>query len=326
MSEYNYYTGRGTLFGLGYPGADGELGSPHDEGVKVEGIERLFGSMLGALGVGIYEGLLGSLVGGDVHLTAGTAMVEDELGALPIAETAQVIAAAQFSEGVNYVHLQADETARTDGACGYYMSGSATPPAGGVLVCKVTVAGGVITAVDNGVRVPLAINSRLAWAQMTENGVAGAPNLRDVVMSILGAAYFGATPPADVDTRLTDVELAGGGGGGTGREYLGYPTPMEVSPTDGTTYEQVAEAEAQALLDPQIARIDALEAAAGAVAVKPVEQWDNEAWNMGLLTLRLGAVTPTLLYGMRNAATVIGGVYGTAAAHPDGKIFEVLPV
>ena len=185
----------------------------------------------------------------------------------------------------------------------------------------------MLTAVDNSVRAAPAINARLAWAAMTRNG-AGGQNLLDYLAARLGTAYAGdSVTVGDVATRLADLEAGAGsgGGGGTGREYWQWPTEMEATPSDKTTLTQMATAAAQALLDPQVARIAALEAAAGQVAVKPAEAWDSEAWNNGLLTLRLGAATPSLLYGMRNAATVIGGVYGTAAAHPDGKVFEMVP-
>lgn len=202
MSDYIHYTGFEPLFGLGFP-MEGELGTPADEGTRTRQIARVLGAMLGALGPGIYSGMVGSIVGGDVSLTAGAAVVSDELGAVPIAAGIEVITASQCAEGdQNFVHVQADETARTDGACGYVVLSTATPPAGGLLVCQVTVTDGVITAVDNAVRVAPAISDRLPWAA----------KIVETLAAVIGLPY---TNPLTLDARLALVE-SGTGGGATG--------------------------------------------------------------------------------------------------------------
>lgn len=316
MSEYQHYTGRGSLFGLGFPGADGEFGSPHDEGAKVGGIERLFGALLGALGAGIFSGGVGSISGGDLQLSAVSALVEDELGTVPIADTAQVIAATQFAEGLNYVHLQAGENARADGECGYYVSGSEVPPSGGVLVCGVKVEGGALTAVDNAVRMAPEIVHRIPLLDLMMV-MGGTQTARQFLTAALGAAYLGATPPASVADRLMTLEalITGGvgGGGGTGPIFAAL---LAMSATDQRLVPQfVTDTVNDAIA---AAGVGTTGGSGGAAATSTLR--DDDSYNLGMLVLELTQWLPDAPVYQRNAATIRAGVYGDGSG-ADGLNF-----
>ena len=295
----NYATEQ--LFGLPYPTGGGEISAAVEQD-KTAAIARVLAAMLGAVGIGIVAGGVGTIVDGDLHLTASSALVSDELGCVPVADTAQVIAAAQFAEGTNYVHLQADETARVDGACGYYVSGSATPATGAVLVCQVTVTGGVLTAVDNSVRVPPAIVRRIAWPALVR-AAGSAETLLEFVTAALGEAYVGATPPASVDDRLSVVE-AGGGSGGTG---LGYWGTAQRLPGDPTQIPQYVTALLEALKTELQAEIAA--GGTGAGSSTAAEPWDVDGANQSLALLaEIGSDNPAAGDTQRDSAILVPGV------------------
>jgi hypothetical protein len=247
-----------------------------------------------------------------LQLSAVSALVVDELGTVPIADAAQVIAATQFSEGLNYVHLQADETARVDGACGWFVSGSVAPPAGGVLVCAVTVTDGVLTAVDNSVRVPPAIAERLPWASA---------RMIALLTAALGAAYLGATPPASVADRLATLEaLITGGGGGEGGTGPIFAALLAMSATDPRLVPQF-------ITDTVNAAIAAagVGTAGGSGGAAASTLRDDDSYNLGMLAIKATRYLPDVLIDQRNAATVVdkadgSNVYG-AGAGADGLNF-----
>jgi hypothetical protein len=327
MSEYTHYTGSEPIFGLGYP-AEGETGTPHDEGVKTEAIGRIMGAMLGALGVGIYRGGVGSIVGADLvisemgwvegEVTVPGAVIEDDLGAVPVYSAEETLAAAGFAEGINYVHVQVGATAREDQGCGYYIDGSATPAPDALLVCKVTVAGGVVTAVDNSVRAAPAIAGRIPWAALVRV-FGGDQSLEAFLTAALGANYLATVPPASVDSRLVLLEAYMGGGGGGGGEFGAvYWWLLALSPTDATTIPQWV----QTITDALAVRLDALEAAgsgsSGAAVVQMV--LPDDVANQAILMMTGAHYLPDLPTAQRNTATVVENHYGRGDG-ADGKDF-----
>jgi hypothetical protein len=289
MSIYPDNYDQEELFGLGYP-TGGMISAAADE-TRTRAVARLLSAMLGSLGTGIFEGMLGAVVDGGLEISAGTALVSDDLGAVPISAGLEALLDSAFAAGSsNYVHVQADETARADGACGYLVSPSATPPPGGLLVCQVTKSGGVVTAVDNGVRLAPALEARLTWAGLV-TAIGGTETLGDVV--------------AAEQARLDNLEatVAGGGGGGGTASYLSLLLYQAGS----------------SVLAPQWIKqqIDAAISAAGTGGSEtgtaqnpPVERWDELSWNFGQATMRLVALDPDLPIDYRNTATVVAPVDG----------------
>lgn len=318
--SYNIYTEAEPLFGLGYP-ADGQTINEHDEGLQIGTIARLIGAMLGALGEGIYRGGVGSIVSGSLVLselgwtaddvTVPGAVIEDSLGAVPVYHAAETLAVGEFATGTNYVHLQVGATARTDLGCGYYVDDSATPAPDALLVCSVTVVGGVITAVDNTVRAAPAIAARIPWAGLSRV-FGGAQTLEAFLTAALGAAYLATSPPDSVDSRLELLEeLVGAIGSGATTVY--WPL-LPYSVSDPTTIPQYVTALTNALG----ARITALESAASggaATTVVEVEEWDEDSANQSMLLLDLTHMFPDLPTNQENAATVVRDHYG----HGDGE-------
>ena len=201
MSEYPDNYAQEPLFGLGYP--TGGMASSAAEQLRTESLARLAQAFLQALGSGIYEGGVGSIVGDDLsiselgHVSSGIevagALVPDALGAVPVYSAAATILLAEFAEGVNYVHVQIGETAREDQGCGYYVDASATPAPDALLVLKATVTAGVLTAVDNTVRAAPAIQSRLTWAGLMRVAPGGTQTL--LAFLILGGITDGTFSP-----------------------------------------------------------------------------------------------------------------------------------
>jgi hypothetical protein len=323
MSEYLHYTGREPLFGFGYPGAPaGELGSPHDEGVKTVAIAERIAAMLRALGPGIYEGGVATLSSGAVAITALHAVVMDSLGAVTITQEATTLAATEFPTGTSYVHVQATEDARTDGTCGYYVSSSATPATGALRVARVTKVAGAITAVDCSVQTSPAISSRIPWAELVAE-YGGTETLLEMLTAVLGSAYLEATPPSDVDTRLTALEGAGGGGGG-GVEYWG-DLDQEAAGVDKSIRQGAAE-EAETVADAAVAaHVTALHGSSSGTGTAAVavaaEQWDVVAVN----ELRLAAATAhylaTVPETLQDAAVVVDGHCGSEFVDPINSTF-----
>jgi hypothetical protein len=319
--SYDIYTGREELFGLGYPG-DGETINEHDEALQIGSIGRLIGAMLGALGCGIYRGGVGAIAGGSLVISelgwaAGEvlvpgAVIEDSLGAVPVYHAEETLEPSAFAEGMNYVHVQVGETARTDLSCGYYVDTSDVPAPDALLVCAVTVTAGVITAVDNSVRAAPAIAARIPWAGLVRV-FGGTETLESLLNTILGAAYLGAAPPDAVHTRLAALEaLVGALGGGTGATVYWWLLPM--LPGDATTIPQWV----RTITDALAARVTALEAAGSggtATTVVEVEEWDENSHNLGLLCVALTHHLPDIVSGQRNVATVVRDHYG----HGDGE-------
>ncbi len=320
--SYDTYTGREELFGIGYP-ADGEIINEHDEALQIGMIGRLIGAMLGALGEGIFRGGVGSIVSGNLvlselgwtaeNVTVPGAVIEDSLGAVPVYHAEETLAPAAFTNGTNYVHVQVGETARTDLSCGYYVDTTATPAPDALLVCSVTVAGGVIMAVDNSVRAAPAIAARLPWAGLVRV-FGGTETLESLLNTILGAAYLATSPPDDVDTRLTTLE-----------DYIGtlgapegttvYWALLQYTAGDATTIPQWV----RAITDALDTRVTALEAAGGTTSgsgtsTSAVEEWDEVAYNHAMGLMEISHFLPDVLQNQRNAATTVRDHYG----HGDG--------
>lgn len=216
MSGYTY---QDELWGMPVP-ADGDTGWAPDERVKTVLIARLFQRLCDAVGVGVISGGAGSIVGGALSLTACTALIADADGAVPVEKAASTVAAAGFSEGTNWVHLQLGTDARSDGTdCGYYVGASETPADDAILICQVTVSGGSLTAVDNTVKAIPTIAGRIPWESLTRS-YDDATTLLAFLTGALGDAYMAETAD-DVDTRLSALEAGGGGGGGGGTVYWG---------------------------------------------------------------------------------------------------------
>jgi hypothetical protein len=317
MSDYEHYTGREPIFGLGYPGAPtGELGSPHDEGVKTTAIGRIMGAMLGVLGVGIFAGGVGSVVDGALEISALAAVLQDDLGAVPVGAPETTLGVAEFAEGTgNFVHVQAGATARTDGGCGFYVDPSATPAPDALLVCQVTVTDGAVTGVDNSVRVEPALEARLTWAGLTRV-FGGTQTLLQFMTASMGAAYLGATPPADVDSRLTTLESAIGEGGGDAGGPI-YAALLAMSATDLRLVPQYI----AAMIAPLQEQIAALEAGgAGSGGEAPVAISEDDGYNQGMISLKLAHYLPDVLEDQRNVATVARDHTGHGDG-ADGKDF-----
>jgi len=309
VADYNEYTGREELFGLGFP-QEGETGTPHDEEVKTAAIGRLLGGMLDALGPGIYSGGVGSLVDGDLVVSALGGLIPDDLGAVPASAALRTWTAAEINNGVSYVHVQLGATAREDGAAAFYVSASATPAPDALLVCKVTKAGGALTAVDNSVRAAPAITVRIPWAGLLRV-FGGAETLEELLTAVLGAAYLGATPPTDVDTRLADLEAGGGGGGGGGTTYWGL---LQLSSGDSTLISQAIAAAVDVAIATHIVDYHGDTGGGGGTTTAAAEEWDEEAYNFAQTVMHLAHYVPDLPEAHRNVATVVRDHYG----HGDG--------
>ena len=277
MGEYPENYEQEPVFGLGWSASGIVYGSA--EGLRVTSIGRIMGAMLGALGVGIYQGGVGSIVGlalqiTEVGWTAGEvlvpgAVIEDALGAVPVHHAAAELAASAFPTGVSYVHLQVGETAREDLGSAYYVDASEVPAPDALLVCKVTKAGGALTAVDNSVRAAPAIAGRIPWAELVRD-FGDVEGLEEFLSGVLGAEYLGETPPDDVDARLTALE-EGGGGGGAG----GTPLLDELVTSGGETDLQVAEGAAAAAVEEHVEELHAPPGDGAESTTLAAEQWDS---------------------------------------------------
>ena len=294
--QYGYSEG---YWGLPAP-ADGEFGWAPDEQLKVELIGRLFQRLLDAVGAGVITGGEGSIVAGNLALSALVAIIDDDLGAVPVQATPATLSASLFAAGDSYVHVQLAETARADGSCAYYISVSETPAADALVVCKVTKAGAVITAVDNTVKAVPVIAGRLPWTVLARS-YDDATTLLALLTSMLGAGYLDGTVTDDVDARLTALETAPSGGGGTGTVYWGA---LQQTASVATTIAQaIAAAIAEHLATVQHGGADGV--------TEVLEPWDVDAVNQSLSVLTdVRQVNPEAAWNHVDAVTVVWGVYG----------------
>lgn len=295
--QYTYAEG---YWGLPAP-ADGEWGWAPDEQLKVELIGRLFARMLDAVGAGVISGGAGSVVGGALSLTALVAIISDDLGAVPVQADATSLAAASFPSGASYVHCQLSETARADGSCAYYVSASSTPAADAITICKVTKAGGAVTAVDNTVKAVPAIAGRIPWTVLARS-YDDATTLLALLTSMLGAGYLDGTVTDDVDARLTALESGGTGGGtGTGTVYWGA---LQQTAAIATTISQaIAAAIAEHMATVQHGSTEGV--------AEVLEPWDVDSVNQALSVLtEIRMVNPEAAWNHVDAVTVVWGVYG----------------
>jgi hypothetical protein len=178
-------------------------------------IGRALAAVCLACGVGVISGGIGSVSGGDVALTALRALIADATGPVPVETAAEVLDATRFAEGANnWIHCQLASTSRADGTCAYYVDDAATPASDAIAIARVTVASGVVTVVDNTVRLPPVIASRIPW-EILRRSADDETTLLALLTAILGPAYLDGTRTATVDARLTEIEgrPAGGGGG-----------------------------------------------------------------------------------------------------------------
>ena len=268
MAPYTYAE---EYFGIPAP-KDGELGEAAEEQVQIALIGRLFQRVCDAVGAGVILGGVGSIVGGNLQISAViAALILDEIGAVPVQADPTTLPATSFADGDSYVHLQLGATGRLDGSCGTYISGSGTPASDALAICKATKSGGVISAVDNTVKMVPAVANRIPWEVLKRN-YDDATTLLAFLTGALGARYLGETPPDDVDTRLIAVETGGGGGGGGGGTV--YWWDLQRSASLATTIAQYIAAElAQYSLD---------HPAGGGGEIAVVEPWDMDAANRHL--------------------------------------------
>lgn len=286
-----------TTFGFGYPD-EGATYTSEAERTRMEAIARVCAANAAALGVGIYSGGDGSLSGGALAITAAVAIVQDADGWVPVTASATTIAATEFPAGISYVHLQASETAREDGGCGYYVSASATPATGAVLVCKCTKVGSAITAVDNSVRAAPAVCGRIPWAVLVQE-YGETETLGEVIAAL----------QADVAA----LEAAGLGGGEL-PPYWGAMTEEFAGVTKRIRQGAAEEAAtvAEAAVDAHVAALHGSSSSGGATATVAAEQWDVVAVN----ELRIAAATahylPTVPETLQDAAVVVDGHCGAA--------------
>lgn len=294
------------LFGLGYPGSDGVISSAAAEQLRTEQIARVLAAVAGALGVGIYDGGDATVGATGVDVTAAVAIVQDELGWLPIQHAAATVLATEFATGTSYLHLQAGETAREDGGCGYYVSTSATPAAGAVLICSVTASGGAVTAVDNSVRTSPAITPRLPWAELAQQ-YADDETLLDWLTERLGADYAAATPPSTVDARLHLLEAAAFGE----TELPDIPTEAEI--------EEIAEAAATAAITEHVEEYHGSTGGTGGTTA--AEQWDCSAVNGLRLALQAAHWLPNVTDTMVDAVLVVDGHCGSQYVDTENSTF-----
>ena len=203
------YTGETTNFGLPYR-QDGDISSGAQEQVAWEGLDGALQGAIDGVGVGVLEGGVGAIDGGLLVISPLLAIIPDGSGGVLVEHVEETYGAGEFGEGDSYIHAQLTATSRADRSCTYYIDTDPTPLADAICLVRVTVAAGVITAVDNTVKAAPAIEARLAWERIKRS--ADDPStLLENLSDWLGTAYVGETPPADVDTRLTALE----GGGGT---------------------------------------------------------------------------------------------------------------
>ena len=231
------YSGATTRFGFPYM-QDGDTMSGAQEEAFHEGLDAILQGVLDAVGEGVIEGGVGSVVAGNLALTALKAIIADTTGGVYVAAAATTINAAEFEEGPNYVHCQLTATSRADQSCEYYVDSSPTPAADAIVICQVTVSGGAVTAVDNTVKAVPAIAARIPWEVLIRS-YDDPTTLLESLTDWLGADYLGETPPDSVDERLDALEAGGGGGGGGGTVYWGG---LERAVGDDETVDQAIDA------------------------------------------------------------------------------------
>jgi hypothetical protein len=309
------YSYEDVYFGLAAP-ADGEQGWAPDEQAKVDLIGRLFQRIFTAVGQGVIAGGVASIVAGNVAISElESALVADDLGAVPIQADAETILGTAFAEGDSYVQVQATATARADGTCGYVVTASETPLSEALVICKVTVAAGTVTAVDNTVKAVPAIADRIPWEVLQRN-YDDATTLLAKLREMLGTAYVDASDLTDVATRLAALEAGGGGGGGGTTQYWGLLT---FSATVLTTIVQFLEAGlAQHVVD-----YHSSTGGGGTVAVAN-DPWDNDAYNQALSVLtEVRAGNPEAARNHIDAVTVVPGTYGDGSHGSPNYIDEI---
>lgn len=231
------YSAETPYFGLPYR-QDGDISSGAEEERAWAPLDATLQGVIDAVGVGAISGGIGTMVAGEVVISALKAIVPDDLGGVYVEAEETTEDGAWFgSDGAWYVHCQLTETSRQDRTCVYYRDESEIPAADAILLMQVTVAGGIVTEVDNSVRALPAIAARLPVDQLIR--IFGSAELFwDWLGDRLGAAYMGETPPDDIDARLTAMESGGGGGGG-GTVYWGG---LQKASGDPTTIDQEIDA------------------------------------------------------------------------------------
>ena len=127
-------------------------------------------SILSGIGDGIITGFHASVSAGNALIDASpdpahVAIITDATGPVIVRTTADVtrLAADMTPDGAHYVYASLDATSRTAQTWAVGSQMSATPPTGAANICKATVAGGVVTAVDNTVKADPQIINRLFW-------------------------------------------------------------------------------------------------------------------------------------------------------------------
>ena len=287
-------------FGIPAMTADQEL-LDTEEARKADLIGRGMAAICELMGAGFVSG--GELAIGtdEVTITAARALIRDDLGLCPVKPLAAVIAVGEFAAGVNYVHLQLGDTARADGVCGYYVSQSATPGAEAIVAGKVTVTGGVITAVDNTVKAAPGILARLPW-ELLQRNADDSTTLLALLTAALGTRYLNGTAPASVDARLTAAEGGGGGIGGAA-----FWADLGFSAEDATTISQAIATALQAHVTALHQGTGGGTTTGGATA----EPWDGEAARQLDGFIRSTAVSDPLYPArMTNIAIYVPGRFG----------------
>jgi len=293
------YTGETTNFGLPYR-QDGDISSGAQEQVAWEGLDGALQGAIDGVGVGVLEGGVGAIDGGLLVISPLLAIIPDGSGGVLVEHVEETYGAGEFGEGDSYIHAQLTATSRADRSCTYYIDTDPTPLADAICLVRVTVAAGVITAVDNTVKAAPAIEARLAWERIKRS--ADDPStLLENLSDWLGTAYVGETPPADVDTRLTALEGGGGGGGGGTVVWGG----LEKGVADDTTIDE----EIDAKIAEHVVNVQHGGGGGGGTAVS-VEDDCFRANDIRSRLLQVRSHSPDVVATQRNAIYIVDGVYG----------------
>ena len=177
-------------------------------------------SLLAGTGDGIIAGFHASVSAGNVLIQASpdvahVAIITDATGPVIVRTTAEVtrLAAAMIPDGAHYVYAALDETSRTAQTWVVGSQLSPTPPVGAVNICKATVVGGVVTAVDSTVKADPQILKRLYWGSSNfhysaDDSTSLISAIGDIRNSITNAWPYAAA--SSVEERIAALESLSG--------------------------------------------------------------------------------------------------------------------
>lgn len=262
-----------------------------------------------ALGPHVIAGFSVTSDGSNVSIgTSGVANLgiatKDSANFLLSSSGAQTIPLTQFVEGNNYVYSLMTATSPQDFTWQPFRSISATAPPGGLLLAKVTIASGLVTAIDHTVSPPPTLLARLPWAHDNFHQTYDDPTSLSSYLAALVA-------------RIEVLEAGGGGGGGGGTDYL---TTVPHSPIDPT----MSDVWVQGLVNTgDAATLAAALAADGAATTLEQENWDVDAVQQMRTKVDLCNVYPEMGEDLWRAYVLKPGLVGHLyLGDPDGIIDE----